>query len=61
MGCLLVIGVSAKPIEKFLHRFFQKAVGVWGNAPCFLEEHFFGGSEPFFAIEKKVLKTWIND
>jgi len=22
--------------QKFLHRFFQKAIGVWGKAPWFL-------------------------
>jgi hypothetical protein len=50
-GLLLPQGKSA------FSSFFQKAVGVWGNAPNIsLKEHFFGSLKPFFAIEKKVSK-----
>jgi hypothetical protein len=44
---------TAKPIEKFSPSLFQKAGGVWGNAPCFRKEHFFESLKTFFAIEKK--------
>jgi hypothetical protein len=42
----------AKPIEKFLRRFFQKADRVWDSVPLFPTRAFFGAC-PFFAIEKR--------